>query len=319
MIGLASPLLSLDGGAFAGDEDGAGRRDIEFFRIAALVEGDANASARVDVEQGIADRDVHESFDVGQGHGFLVDLEHNPVASVVTELFEVIPGNIGNERAVGIVESNNVTVDAFFGGYRSFRSQTNELGNDGADQIEIPSGGEVGGGGSKNVAAVKGGRDGRLDHPVGIGDLARGIKPVAVNHRCDESIVGENEILALFGFYDDGFARSADAGIDDDQENRAGRIVRGHTGQESRTFFDGVGCHLMSDVHDAGFRRNANDHRPATGRCVISRAKVGHKDDGGTRNNLHRRLGARRAEQGKREQRHEEYTSPRNHSISLIS
>ena len=65
MIGLASPLLSLDGGAFAGDEDGAGRRDIEFFRIAALVEGDANASARVDVEQGIADRDVHESLDVG--------------------------------------------------------------------------------------------------------------------------------------------------------------------------------------------------------------------------------------------------------------
>src|SRR5712691_7591036 len=212
---LTGSLLSLDGGAFAGDGDRAGRRDAEFSRVIALAEGDANASARVDVEQGIANRDVHESFDVGQGHGFPVDLEHDLVASVVTELFEVLPGNIGNERTIGIVESNDVAVDASVGGGGCLGREADELWNDGTDEIEIPAGGEMGGGGSENVAAVKSGRDGRLDHPVGIGDLARGIEPVAVDHRGDESVVRENEILALFGFYDDGFARSADAGIDD--------------------------------------------------------------------------------------------------------
>src|SRR6266849_4574765 len=76
-------LFPLDGSAFAGDEDGSRRGDTELFRVVAFVVGDANAAARIDVEKGIADGDVHKGFDIGEGDGFLVDFDTEFVAEVV--------------------------------------------------------------------------------------------------------------------------------------------------------------------------------------------------------------------------------------------
>src|SRR6266436_1007349 len=120
-------LFSLDGRAFAGDEDGSRRRDFEFFRIVAFIVGDADASARIDVEKGVADRDVHEGLDVGERDKLFVDLDTDFVAEVVAELLEFVDGNIGNERAVGIVKADDVAFDAFFRGDGSFRSQSDKL------------------------------------------------------------------------------------------------------------------------------------------------------------------------------------------------
>ena len=61
---LGRSSLAFEGDAFAGYKDGAGRGDLELLGIAALVDGDADAPARVHEKQRIADRDVHEGLDV---------------------------------------------------------------------------------------------------------------------------------------------------------------------------------------------------------------------------------------------------------------
>lgn len=105
------------GGVFGGDVDGAGDFGVEFFGVVALVHGDAYASAGVDVEQGVADRDVHKGFAEGQGYGLFVDLDGDFVANDVAELLKIFSRNVGDERAERIVEADDVAGDAFFGGY----------------------------------------------------------------------------------------------------------------------------------------------------------------------------------------------------------
>ncbi len=128
------------------------------------------------------------------------------------------------------------------------RGEANELRNDGADEVVVPSGGEVRSGGRENVAAVEGGRDGGLDHPVWIGDFARGVEAVAIEDRREDAVVRSDEVLSLFRFRDDGFARSADAGIDDDQENGVRRVVRRYAEEKARAFFDRKRRDLVRDV-----------------------------------------------------------------------
>src|SRR6267154_2249091 len=88
-------LLILDRSAFARNEDSAGRLDVELLRVVALVDGDADAAARIDEQKRIADGDIHESFHVREGHRFLVDFDPEFVAEVVAELLEFISRNIG--------------------------------------------------------------------------------------------------------------------------------------------------------------------------------------------------------------------------------
>ena len=120
-------LFSLDGSAFAGDEDGCRRRDVEFFRVTALIVGDTNAAAGIDVEKRIADGDVHEGLDVGERDELFVDLQTDFVAEAVAKPLEFIAWNIGDQRAVGIIEAYDVPFDTFFRGDGNFRSQADKL------------------------------------------------------------------------------------------------------------------------------------------------------------------------------------------------
>src|SRR6266481_726068 len=104
------------------------------------------------------------------------------------------------------------------------------------------------GGGRENVAAVKRGRKGSFDHPGLIGDFASGGQAVAVEHGGDQAVIGKNKKLALPGFDDDGFAGSADAGVDDDEEYGAGGIVGSHIKQEARGFIDLIWSDLVRNV-----------------------------------------------------------------------
>src|SRR5215813_11415965 len=81
------------------DVDGAGDFDVEFFGVVALVDGNADAAARIDVEERVADGDVHEGFAVRQGNGLFVDLDGDFVADDVAELHEIVARDVGDERA----------------------------------------------------------------------------------------------------------------------------------------------------------------------------------------------------------------------------
>ena len=76
-------LYGLDGGVFGGDEDRAGDFYVEFLGVVALVDGYAYAASGVDVEKGVAYRDVHEGLAVREGYGLFVDLDRDFVACYV--------------------------------------------------------------------------------------------------------------------------------------------------------------------------------------------------------------------------------------------
>src|SRR6202158_1599190 len=152
-------LPFLERGALARNEDSAGRLDVELLRVVALVDGNADAAARIDEQKRIADRDIHESLHVRQGHRFLVDFDPEFVAEIVAEVLEFIAGNIRNQGAEGVVEPDDVAGDALVGGGGSFWSEAGEVGDLGADEIEIAPSGEGRGGRRKNVAGVNRGRE----------------------------------------------------------------------------------------------------------------------------------------------------------------
>src|SRR6266576_1223625 len=191
-------LPFLERSAFARNEDSAGSLDVELLRVIALVDGNADAAARIDEQKRIADGDIHESFHVREGHRFFLDRDPEFVAEVVAELLEFVAGNIGEQGAEGVVEANDVAGDALVGDGGSSWSEADELGNLWADEIVIPSGGEVRGCGRKDIAAMKSGRNGGLNHPVWNGDLACGIQAVAIHHWGDQAVVWKNKKLSLF-------------------------------------------------------------------------------------------------------------------------
>ncbi len=295
-------MLVLEGGAFAWKEDFARRVDAEFFRVTALIDGDANAAARILIEKRIADGHVHEGFAERKDEGFAIELEADLVADGIAERAEIIALHVGDERAEGIVEADDVAGDSFFFDRGSFRREANELGYLWAGDGVIPPSGEMRGGGRKNIAAMKRGRNGGSEHPGGVGDFVGGVEAIAIECRSDEAVVGQDKVLSFFRFDDDGFARSADAGIDDAKKNGASGIVGSNGGKESGAFFDLERRDLMGDVHDANVGRNVQDDGFAESDGVVGGAEVGDEDDGGTRSRGSG-IGLRRLRAGRDEER----------------
>src|SRR3989475_8709516 len=204
------PVLPL-----AGDEDGGRRRDAVGSGEIALVESEAHLTAGVHIEEGPANCDVHEGLDVGCGEGLVAEAKGDRVAESVTELAKFVAGDIGDQRAVGIVEGDDFAGDSAAVRGGNARLEADQLGNDRAGLRPVPSSSEMRRCRRKNVAAVEGGGNRRREHPGSVGDFAGRVEAVAIEDRGDEPVVGENEELALFRLDDDGLARGADAGIND--------------------------------------------------------------------------------------------------------
>src|SRR5271154_1247587 len=85
LAALHSTLASL-----AWNENWDRRRDFVDFREIALINGDADAPARIDVNQRLADRLRAKRFHVREGELALVNLQRDLVADFVSQLFEVV-------------------------------------------------------------------------------------------------------------------------------------------------------------------------------------------------------------------------------------
>src|SRR5262249_37746393 len=123
---------------------------------------------------------VHERFAKGKNDRLAVDLQSNFVTDYVAKRAEVVALNVGDERAERIVESDDLAGNSFFFDSRDFGIQADEFADLRAGDGVIPTGGEVGGGGRKNVASMKCRRDGRREHPGRVGDFAGGVETVAI-------------------------------------------------------------------------------------------------------------------------------------------
>ena len=291
--------LVFKGGAFTREENFCWRLDGEFLGVIALIDGDADAATRILIEQRIADGNVHECFAEGEHKRFAIELKADFVADGVTERAKIVALNVGYEGAERIVKADDVAGDAFFFDGGGFWAELDEVSDLRAGNGVVPSGGKMRASGRKNVAAVECGRDGGREHPGGVGDFVGGLEAVAVDDRRDEAVVGENEVLTFFRFDDDGFARGADAGIDNDDEDGSSGVVRRNGGEEARTFLDLKRRDLMSDVHDAGVGQDLQHDGFAERDGVIGGAEVGHENDGGVLRRGRRGIvtlpGARRA------------------------
>src|SRR3989475_9229985 len=150
---------------FAGDEDWGGRRDAVGSREIALVESEAHLTAGVHIEEGPANGDVHEGLDVGRGEGLVAEAKGDCVTESVTELAKFVTGDIGDQRAVRIVEGDDFAGDSV--GVRGGNAglKTDQFGNDRAGLRPVPSSSEMRRRRRKNVAAVEGGGNRRRQQP----------------------------------------------------------------------------------------------------------------------------------------------------------
>src|SRR5262249_54811890 len=138
----------------------------------------------------------------------------------------------------------------------------------------------------------KSGRERSLNHPVLIRDFARGVETVAIEDRSDEAVVGENEILALFRFHDDGFTRGADARINYHEKDGASRVVGRNTVEKGGGFLNGERRDLMGDIGEPNIGRDAENHGATDGYGVVGGPEVSHKNNGRPRRGSRLRSGA---------------------------
>src|SRR5260370_21335474 len=141
---------------FAGDEDGGGRPDAVGSGEIALVESEAHLTSGVDIEEGRANGDVHESLDVGCCEGLVAEAEGDCVTESVTELAKFVTGDIGDQRAVGIVEGDDFAGDSVGVRGGNARLKADQSRDDRAGLRPVPSSGEMRRRRRKNVAAVEG-------------------------------------------------------------------------------------------------------------------------------------------------------------------
>ena len=82
----------------------------------------AMPTRRINVKQRVTYGDIHERFDVRNGHRFFVDLNGDLLPESVAELFEDVAWNVGDQGAGGIVEADDVASDTVVCGCRSFQA-----------------------------------------------------------------------------------------------------------------------------------------------------------------------------------------------------
>src|ERR1700719_3842431 len=131
--------------------------------------------------------------------------------------------------------------------------------------------------GGKNIASMKSRRNRIADHPVSIADLAGVLQAVALDHRSDDPVVRQHEVLALPRFHHNCFSVSTHTRVYDHQKNSSGRVVWCYASKKTRRFFNLEWSHLMGDIRKPNLRRNTEDDRPANGYRIVRGAKIRHK------------------------------------------
>src|SRR5712692_4670957 len=101
---ICGSSLLFNGCALARDEHGARRIDIEFSGVIPLADGDAYPAAGINVQERLAHRNIHKRPDVRHGDRLFVDFHDDLVPKVIAELLELLVSNVGDERAVGIIQ-----------------------------------------------------------------------------------------------------------------------------------------------------------------------------------------------------------------------
>src|ERR1700722_17355337 len=119
-----------------------------------------------------------------------------------------------------------------------------------------------------------------------IGNFPGAFESITVDYSADQAVVRHYKKLPFFRFNDHSLAGSSDSRIHHREKNRPCRIVGSYAVQETRSFLDLKGSHLMRDVGDARVGGYAEHDRAADGDSVVCGTKIGHEYD--------RRLSSRR-------------------------
>jgi hypothetical protein len=263
---------------FAGDKYCLGRVDSVDCREAGLVDGEAGSSARIDVEQGLFERDVAKGSD--EGHVDLVsgDRDLHLIAALIAELHKIFGADVGDDITEGAVERDCFSREAFVIYGCGLQIEADQLLDDGADLGPVVAAGEVSAYGGKDIAAMEGGGNFRPDHPVGIGNFANTFDAVAILDHGHQAVVGQNEELTALRFHNYGLARTAYGGIDDHYENGTSREVGCGAKQEARAVSNRKRIDLMREIDDAEIGRDTVHDAFAESDGIVDHSEIGHED-----------------------------------------
>jgi hypothetical protein len=146
-----------------------------------------------------------------------------------------------------------------------------------AKRGEIDPLGQPGGCGRKAIPPLEGAADGRT--PVlPLGQLDDPLGGVFVQNRGQHAIIGRHEAIVA-GVGRDAAARRADAGVDDHQEDGAGRKIAVRCGEFERAAEHIMRGHVVRDVDERRVGANPQRHTLHRAGVVIARAKVGEQGD----------------------------------------
>ena len=194
---------------------------------AGLVEREAGSSAGIDVEQRLLQRHIAEGFDEGHFDFAPCDCDFHLIAALIAEFEKIFGADIGDQVAEGAVKGDDFAGQAFVVDGCGFQIEADQLLDRRADLSPVIAPGNVRADRRENIAAMEGGRNFGADHPIRVSDLANGLDAVAIFDHRHKAVVGEHEELAALRFHDHRFARTADGGIDHDDEYCSGRESKG--------------------------------------------------------------------------------------------
>ena len=95
------------------------------------------------------------------------------------------------------------------------------------------------------------------------------------------AVVGSDEIMALTAG-NDGAARGADAGVHDDEVNRAGREIGIRLGNGQGAIEDVESLHRVADVNDFGLGNDTQNDAFDGADEMVAQPEVGSQGDDGT-------------------------------------
>src|SRR6266481_6445 len=147
------------------------RRDLVHRREIALVLRQPNSPARINVQQGIPNRHIHERFRIRRGERFFIQQDRDAVAYFVPKILELFAGNVCDQRTKWIIQRDHFAFYALGCHSGGLWCQPDKLLHFWPDQRVIPPRCQMRPNRRKNVPPVERRRDGVANHPTLVRDF----------------------------------------------------------------------------------------------------------------------------------------------------
>src|SRR5258708_17165262 len=148
------------------NENRHGRWDLVHRREIALVQRQPNSPARINVQQRIPNRHIHERFRIRRGERFLIQQDRDTVAYFVPKILELFAGNVCDQRTKWIIQRDHFAFYALVGHSGGLWCPPDKFLHFWPDHRVIPPPRQMRPNPRENIPPMKPGRDSLPNHPT---------------------------------------------------------------------------------------------------------------------------------------------------------